>query len=40
MNEYFDDVMRGLRALNKLQLEEVRQKVEEYIEEDEKKEDK
>ena len=29
MNEYFDDVMRGLRALNKLQLEEVRQKVEE-----------
>jgi len=33
-------VMRGLRALDKSQLQEVRDKVEEYIEEEEKREDK
>ena len=32
--------MRGLRALDKSQLQEVRDKVEEYIEEEEKREDK
>ena len=40
MSKYFDDVMRGLRALDKSQLQEVRDKVEEYIEEEEKREDK
>ena len=40
MSKYFDDVIRGLRALDKSQLQEVRDKVEEYIEEEEKREDK
>ena len=29
--KYYDDVMRGLRALDESQLEDVRQKVEEYL---------
>ena len=42
MSKYFDDVMRGLRALDKSQLQEVKDKVEEYIDaiiEDEKREE-
>jgi len=35
MSKYFNDVMRGLRALNKSQLEEVKRKIEEYIESEE-----